>query len=251
MRGVLQLIDANFDDVYFISDLHLSVETPALNETFFIFLTEYASKARALFILGDLFADWIGDDAMDSFHDLVASKIFQLKKQGVIVYFMPGNRDFLLGARFFNASGMVQLNDPALIRLGEQKVLLKHGDDLCLEDKSYQRFRSLVRKSWIQYLFLKCPLSLRQALVGQLKQQSHKKTISIEKMQVVDGEIVKNLSKNGANILICGHTHQPMIKYLHKAGKYQYVILPDWGNKYGFLYYNSTQGFRLIYQNRT
>ena len=216
----------------FISDLHLCETRPAINEAFFRFLKSEATKAEALYILGDLFEYWIGDDDIE--HGLnrqVADALAELSRSGTRLFFMHGNRDFLIGERFASEAGLTLLSDPTHVDLYGMPVLLMHGDTLCTDDVDYQRFRAMVRATEWQRAFLAKPLEERRKDVEEYRRRSEhaKQEKSIEIMDVAPRTIEDTLRKSGASILIHGHTHRPA----HHQPEVDRVrrdrwVLPDW-----------------------
>ena len=194
----------------FISDLHLRAEDGATFETWKRYLAD--TSADALFILGDLFEVWVGDDAADGpgfEHD--CARILSTAGQRVVIHFMPGNRDFLLGERFLRASGMTGIGDPTVLVFGEQRWLLSHGDALCLDDVPYQRFRRMVRDPAWQRDVLARSLDDRRALARQIREQGTRSAGSDPLDYAdVDPEAARRwLQAAGAVTLIHGHTHRP------------------------------------------
>src|SRR3989338_620425 len=159
--------------ILFISDLHLQATEPQIAELFLQFLQQQASQAQALYILGDFFETWSGDDDQTSFHQTIQLALKTLTTH-VPVYIMHGNRDFLLGERFMATTGCQLLADPTKIQLFGVPTLLMHGDTLCTADIRYQRFRRLVRQNWLQKLFLLLPLSLRRGVAKRLRASSRR-----------------------------------------------------------------------------
>ncbi len=204
---------AHWQRLAFISDVHLHAEDA---ETAAAFVRQIeAAEADALFLLGDIFEVWVGDDALeaDAFSQSCAQALRRLS-QRCALYFMPGNRDFLAGAGLMQACGAQLLADPTLLRWGEDKVLLSHGDALCLEDAPYLAFRAQVRGAAWQEAFLARPLAERQALARQLRAQSQKqqaeRLASGQGQADVDASAAKlALQATGASLLIHGHTHRP------------------------------------------
>jgi UDP-2,3-diacylglucosamine hydrolase len=224
--------------ILFISDLHLDASRPAVAEAFFDFLAKDAVKANALYILGDLFELWVGDDDDDPFVLLVQTKLKQLSETGTAVYFMHGNRDFLIGERFANNSGVILLPDPFPLEIDNTTVVLMHGDSLCTRDRAYQAFRAESRsKAWFDKV-LGLSLSERRALGQQLRQQS--KTMSSRKaddiMDVSNDAVEKVFTEFGADKLIHGHTHRPCRHLLSFNGQSsnsqgpERIVLGDWDN---------------------
>ena len=219
----------------FISDLHLSPSHPHITEYFFQLLKKEATHADALYILGDLFETYIGDDENTSLHQSVTS---QLKKLDVPIYFMHGNRDFLIGKKFINACGATLLEDPTVIDLYGKPTLLMHGDTLCTQDKKYLAFRRIVHNPFVQKLFLKLPLTFRQQLATSARsasnQHTQKATASI--LDVTPEEIPRIMQHYQVHQLIHGHTHQPSIHlfWLHQK-LFTRIVLSDWDHKGHFL----------------
>lgn len=190
-----------------ISDLHLRQDEEARTDAFLDFLRHQAAAAEALYILGDLFDLWLGDDDQQPLHQVVAQALCQLR---VPCYFMAGNHDFLLGQRFANASHLIILAEPQLITLYRVPTVILHGDSLCTEDRAYQRLRYWLHQPWLQRLFLSLPLRWRQTVAQQLRKRSHsvnqQKTQQI--MDVNPQAVVALLEQTGAERLIHGHTHR-------------------------------------------
>ncbi len=236
-------------ETLFISDLHLSAETNRLTTLFFEFLDVECRQADTLYILGDLFDYWLGDDLMGDFELELCRNLQKASKRGLKIYFLPGNRDFLVGRRFFQLSGSKRLRDSSCINLDGKKVLLKHGDDLCTLDKLHQRFRRLTSKPWVQKLFLALPKQKRREIAVKIRKKGRSRDLSQAEVDVVDTQIVKEMQRFSANVLIHGHTHQPMVRYLStKSAIYNHVVLPDWDKKWGYLSYTFGKDFKLIYK---
>ena len=216
----------------FISDLHLCAGRPQSNRSFFGFLEREARGAQALYILGDLFEYWVGDDDLgDPFNASVVSGLARLVAGGVPTYLMHGNRDFVIGDAFARASGVTLLPDPTLLNLHGQAVLLMHGDTLCTLDSDYQVFRREARsEAWIRNL-LQRPLAERKAAVEGLRQQSEqeKRGKSAEIMDVAPGEVEDVLRRYGYPRLIHGHTHRPA-RHIHTVDGHacERWVLADW-----------------------
>ncbi|MDR3427206.1 UDP-2,3-diacylglucosamine diphosphatase [Silvimonas sp.] len=213
----------------FISDLHLSPADPATAQAFQRFLTQQARHASQLYILGDLFEMWIGDDQLDDpFYAEVAASIATLAEQGVAVFFMPGNRDFVCGTRFAQAAKLQILTDPSVITLANrQRVLLAHGDAYCTDDVAYMRFRRIIRNPLVRMIWLALPFGWRNRKAGQLRQQSsamnRNKMRSI--MDVNAAAIENALRRAQVDTLIHGHTHRPA---RHQEAAGTRWVLPDW-----------------------
>ena len=221
--------------VDFISDLHLQ----AGEATTFLAWQRYmaGTPADALFILGDLFEVWVGDDIIDAANDPDAAfvrqcqQVLQATSIRLPVYFMHGNRDFLLGVDFAKASGMTLLPDPTVLDFDQQRYLLSHGDALCLGDVEYQQFRVQVRKPAWQSHFLAKALPERQAIARQLRTQSALRKDSGAVYADVDSQAAQSwLLANDANTLIHGHTHRPQDHLLGSAHQHDLrrLVLSDW-----------------------
>ncbi|HWA12833.1 MAG TPA: UDP-2,3-diacylglucosamine diphosphatase [Burkholderiales bacterium] len=216
----------------FISDLHLGPGTAQANAALLRFLRETAPGADALYVLGDLFESWIGDDALGQpFEGGLARAFRTLSDSGVPVYFMRGNRDFLVGARFARECGMTILEDPALVDLYGTPTLLMHGDTLCTDDVEYQRFRRKVRNPLVQRLFLALPFALRgwvaRSLRGKSALAKQGKAMSI--MDVAPEEVRAVLRRHGRPRLIHGHTHRPARhEHIVDGATCERWVLADW-----------------------
>jgi len=219
----------------YISDLHLSGVRPEANERFFRFLEEDAAGADALYVLGDLFEYWIGDDDLDSpFNAIIVGFFRRLTGAGTRLYFMHGNRDFLVGERFGAATGATLLPDPSLA----DGVLLMHGDTLCTDDLDYQSWRRTARSAAWQSDFLARPLAERRATVQGLREKS-KEVIQAkpaEIMDVNDAAVREAFRRHGVTRLIHGHTHRPGVHRLEVDGRRcERWVLPDWYGRGGYL----------------
>lgn len=228
------------DHSLFISDLHLCDSRPHITQAFEAFLEKTAVKAQALYILGDLFEYWAGDDAIKT--DALQTSIHALHSltlTGTHVFFMHGNRDFLISDDFAKATGMTILPDPSLTSLYGKSVLLSHGDALCTDDIAYQKFRAEVRNAAWQAQFLSQPLSDRIARIEQLRAQSEQAK-STKSMQIMDvnSTAVDDLLRRFSYppIFIHGHTHRPK-KHLHQLdGKTcERWVLGDWYEQGSYL----------------
>lgn len=215
----------------FIADLHLQTEEPAITAGFLRFLAGEARRADALYILGDLFEAWIGDDDPNPLHQQIAHAIKALVDSGVPCYFIHGNRDFLLGKRFARESGMTLLPEEQRLELYGRPLLILHGDTLCIDDAGYQAFRAKVHTPWIQKVFLALPLFIRQKIAARMRADSkaansHK---SMEIMDVNTQAVVDVMEKYHVQWLIHGHTHRPDVHTLTANGEPAYrVVLGAW-----------------------
>lgn len=232
-------------DLAFISDLHLHPQDTAITERFNQFIDWAANHVSTLYILGDFFHAWPGDDGLDEWSDQIAHRLQWLSQQQVRIYFMAGNRDFLLGKRFARHAELTLLSEPTLIQLGEQRVLLAHGDRYCLDDRAHQRFRKLTRNRLFIWLFLQIPINLRKRLVSSVRAHSQSnKTKTYAQMDVVPDAFLKEMASYGADTLIHGHTHKPALRiYEYNGVKRNQYVLSDWDQSPQILCYNETKGF--------
>ncbi|MFJ5446052.1 UDP-2,3-diacylglucosamine diphosphatase [Methylobacillus methanolivorans] len=215
----------------FISDLHLCSSRPAITAQFLGFLQNQAIHAEALYILGDFFEYWAGDDDLAQ-HQPIIQALRTLAHHGTHVYFMHGNRDFLIGESFAEAAGLTLLADPTLITLYGKRALLSHGDALCTDDVAYQAFRQQVRTPAWQQTFLQQPLSTRKAQIEALRQRSEQeKSGKQESIMDVNDQAVASLLREHdyPELLIHGHTHRPARHPLEVDGhKIDRWVLGDW-----------------------
>ncbi|MFT6915858.1 MAG: UDP-2,3-diacylglucosamine hydrolase [Motiliproteus sp.] len=232
----------------FISDLHLQSERPQITRAFYDFLNRHASQADALYILGDFFNVWLGDDAQSSLHREVAARLNTLSAQGTAVYLMHGNRDFLIGQDFCRQAGAILLDDPSRIDLYGTPALLMHGDSLCLDDSGYQRYRRFIRSPMILGLLRRIPLALRNRIANDIKSKSaeakHYKPAQI--MDVTSAEVHRQLQSAGLNLLIHGHTHRPDIHQLPENPQQQRIVLGDWEDLGWYLQWHANGQHQLI-----
>jgi len=215
----------------FISDLHLDPARPHIVELFTRFVAGDARRAEALYILGDLFESWIGDDDDSPLAHQVGESLSALKKSGVPVFFMHGNRDFLLGEAYARRAGMTLLDDPAVVEFGGERTLLMHGDTLCTDDTAYQEFRAVVRNPDWQKQFRARSLSERHAFAAQARAESVKHTAGAkpEIMDVNQGAVAATMRKHGVRTLIHGHTHRPATHRFDLGGQLaERIVLGDW-----------------------
>jgi len=215
----------------FISDLHIDASRPAITEQFLEFLRTEANSAAALYILGDLFESWIGDDAPDAAQSAVTAGLHELTSSGVPCFVMHGNRDFLLGTEFSRSSGANLLPDPVNITLYGEPVLVMHGDALCTDDRAYQRLRATVRDPAWQRQFLALSIDARRALAGAARAGSQAHTAAMENTitDVNLGSVAAAMRAAGTATLLHGHTHRPAIHAIEVDGKPRTrIVLGDW-----------------------
>lgn len=215
----------------FVSDLHLDAQRPEVTDQFLEFLEGEVLDAKGLYILGDLFEAWIGDDDPDPEKARVLDALRAVTHDGPAGFFMRGNRDFLIGETFCKRTGFKLLEDSALVDMYGETVLLMHGDTLCTDDKPYQQFRTVVRNPAWQRDFLSKPLDVRQELASVARAQSeeHMRGSEAEIMDVNQGAVEKALVDNGVNVLLHGHTHRPKV-HCFQAGEdpMTRIVLGDW-----------------------
>lgn len=216
----------------FISDIHLHPSRPRTAQAFFDFLQIEARRASRLYMLGDIFEHWAGDDdlALD-FHQTIAAALRSLGDAGVEVFWIGGNRDFLLGEGFAQASGAVEIEDPHVADIGGLRVVLTHGDAYCLDDSDYQAFRRQVRDPNWQRQFLAMPLEQRKAMIEGFRSESREasRMKSAEIMDVSPDAIAELLERGRASVIIHGHTHRPG-RHVHavRDEACERYVLPDW-----------------------
>lgn len=217
--------------LFFISDLHLCEARPRTTEAFIAFLAGEARHSDRLFILGDLFEYWIGDDDIPAPGLDVAAALTDLRAHGVQSYFMAGNRDFLLGPDFARLAGLTPIDDPCLVVCGAHRLLLMHGDTLCTDDLAYQAFRRQVRHPAWQADFLARPSAERRALAAQARAQSRQATAD-KRDEIMDAnpEAVRAaFEAAGWPVIIHGHTHRPAEHRHDWAGRsLTRWVLPAW-----------------------
>ncbi len=226
------------EETLFLSDLHLSPERPLATEAFYRFLDRHATGVHAVYILGDLFEYWAGDDELnETFNAQVAHRLARLAR-GVPVYVMHGNRDFLLASRFMRTASVVPLRDPSVIDLYGVRTLLMHGDLLCTQDRRYQAFRRVVRNRLVQTLFMRLPLQRRKRVIGGARRLSEgEKTIKpMEIMDAAPDAVEDAFRRHGCERLIHGHTHRPARHALRVDGRNcERWVLSDWYDQGQFL----------------
>lgn len=232
-------------EAVFISDLHLSPSQPEISKRFQGFLTWAGDHVRAVYILGDFFHAWAGDDTLDEWSLSIAHDLAALVKKGVSIYFMSGNRDFLLGESFMRQSKMKPILEPEVIELGKSRIVLVHGDRYCTRDRMHQWFRRLTRNAWFSRLFLKIPKAWRLKLVARVREYSMQqmKQRSTQQMQVVPQRLLSHLKQQKAFVVIHGHTHQAG---LTRYEDYQQYVLSDWDDEPQLLCYDKSKGLYYI-----
>ena len=222
----------------FVSDVHLGDDsTPAIGQ-FLAFLATHAARAEALYILGDLFESWVGDDDRSETAQRVCAALEDLSARGLPCFVLHGNRDFLLGSGFCERTGAVLLSDPVVAELDGERVLITHGDALCTDDHSYQELRSIVRRTDLQRRFLALPLAHREVLANEVRAGSRRhiaRTVPTI-MDVNPGAVERAFRAAGVRRMIHGHTHRPGVHDLTVDGaSAQRIVLGAWYEQGSYL----------------
>ncbi len=236
---------------YFIADLHLAQNRPDITACFLCFLKNEAINAEKLYILGDLFEAWIGDDDESDLNNAVATALTQLSDNGTEIFYIHGNRDFLIGQRYAKKSSMTLLPEVALINLYGQNTIIMHGDTLCTRDIDYQKFRKKSHSWWWQGIVKNLPLFIRKQIAGNYLKKSKAATAlkAEDIMDVTPSEVTLCLEEFNSQLMIHGHTHRPAIHDItanNKAAKR--IVLGDWYEQGAWLKVTSKE---MILQNIT
>jgi len=217
--------------ILFISDLHLEAERPDISKQFLHFLETEASEAEELYILGDLFEAWVGDDDPNTHYFTIKRALRKIVDSGIPIYFMHGNRDFMIGREFANETGVQILKDPCKVVMYGEQVLLSHGDVLCTDDVQYQQIRKMTRDPDWQAKIRARPLKDRLRMAEDARRQSLEATIN-KRMEIMDvnQDAVKNAIKQfNVGVLLHGHTHRPAVHEIDIDGrKAKRIVLGDW-----------------------
>ncbi|RRV15868.1 UDP-2,3-diacylglucosamine diphosphatase [Pseudomonas saudiphocaensis] len=232
--------------ILLISDLHLEEQRPDISRAFLRFLKTRAAQAEALYILGDFFEVWVGDDGMTPFQHEIASALRTLSDGGTRLYLMHGNRDFMIGQAFCKEAGCTLLRDPHVATLGGERVLLMHGDSLCTRDEGYMRMRRLLRNPLSLFILHSLSLARRQKIASKLRSTSKKET-RMKASDIVDvtpDEVLRVMRKHQVRTLIHGHTHRPASHALQIDGQAaQRIVLGDW-DRQGWALQIDASGFQ-------
>ena len=214
--------------ILLVSDLHLQPARPVLTEAFLRFLDQHALGAKQLYLLGDIFEYWLGDDAMsEPFNQQIVSALRRVSDAGVQLFWIAGNRDFLVGEQFAAAAGLTLLPETSVIDAYGQRIVLLHGDAQCTQDVKYMAFRAQARQPAWQQQLLSLPLEQRRQIAAGMREQSkagHAEK-SYEIMDVTPEAIAEVFQQTGTSIMIHGHTHRPA---LHEVAGTRRYVLPDW-----------------------
>tara|TARA_Y100001980_G_C14483630_1_gene261713 strand:+ start:52 stop:777 length:726 start_codon:yes stop_codon:yes gene_type:complete len=236
----------------FLSDIHISDQHPEISKHLEEFLLEEGSKTDTIFVLGDLFEYWLGDDDPNPSFAEIKNLLRKLSDKNISIFFIHGNRDFLIGESFAEETGCHILRDPHVIDLYGKKVLISHGDIFCTDDKEYQLFRNQTRDpAWKKFILNK-PLAFRKnfAKKARLQSQEHTSSEKSKIMDVNEDEILKMYEKYNVDIIIHGHTHRPAIHDVFFNGRNcQRIVLGDWYEQGSILKCDET-GFDLIELDR-
>ena len=236
-------------DAVFISDLHLHPDDIAISERFNRFVVWAKQHTKTIYILGDLFHVWPGDDSLGPWSEFIAQQFSELAMNGIKLYYMHGNRDFLLGKRFAKLASFNMLSDPTTITLGNQKVMLSHGDRYCINDRAHQWLRCLTRNALFTWLFLKLPYSFRNNLVNKVRQHSEgNRNKSAYLMDIVPSAMLAHMKNLDTKILIHGHIHKPgCLSHVYHAKEYLQYVLSDWDDNPSILCYDREKSFYFVH----
>jgi len=233
---------------YFIADLHLSESRPDISACFLRFLKNDAIHAEKLYILGDLFEAWVGDDDDSAYLSTISKALSTLASYGTKIYYIHGNRDFLLGKRYAKRASITLLPEIDLIELYGQEVVIMHGDTLCTHDVDYQAFRKKSRTWWWQMAIKSLPLFLRKKIAADYRKKSSAATAlkAQDIMDVTPSEVIDCLEQYQSQLLIHGHTHRPAVHELTANNKTATrVVLGDWYEQGAWLKV-SAEGMELM-----
>ncbi len=242
----------------FISDLHLSPHEPEINQLFFRFIDLCEQKQiKSLYILGDFFNYWIGNDSLQAWHEAIIHKLKHLS-QHCRIYFLPGNRDFLVDQETCDIFGFELINDDyKVINIYNKSLTILHGDTLCTKDISYQWFRKIIRSHFIKKLYLFLPLQLRLNIAKKIKNRSNNKKIALsdqhtqdnqdkqDRYDAVAADVKKLFQITKTSIMIHGHTHRPKVHIYNNLGKQYRYVLGDWHKDSTYYLEVSSQGIDL------
>jgi UDP-2,3-diacylglucosamine hydrolase len=236
------------NDAVFISDLHLNQNQPEITQRFTQFVQWAAHHTKAVYILGDFFHAWAGDDKLDDWSESIASQLSWLAAQGVSLYYLHGNRDFLLGESFANRASLIILADPSIILLDNIPIALTHGDQYCTNDRAHQYFRAFTRHRLFVAAFLQLPYALRAWLVNRVRQHSqHQRQKPPNLMDIVPSVMLADMQRLKVQTLIHGHIHKPgLTNHPHQQHDYRQYVLSDWDDSPLVLCYTRTKGFSYV-----
>lgn len=233
---------------WFASDLHLDPATPEIAGRFLRFLAGPVQGAASLYLLGDIFEAWLGDDDPEPAHRAVIAALAAVAARGTLLFLMHGNRDFLIGERFCAETGATLLDDPVIANIGAERVLLSHGDGLCVDDGAYQRLRALVRDPGVRRGFAALPIASRKRLATEARAGSREHLAAAgDYITDVNQAAVETLMREaGVRTMIHGHTHRPALHRFEVVGvEYTRIVLGAWHATASVLHWDST-GYRLL-----
>lgn len=228
----------------FVSDIHLCAQEPAITAGFLHFLRTRAIAAQALYILGDLFDVWIGDDDPNPLHHEIAVALKTLGQHGIACYFIHGNRDFLLGQRYASTSGMTLLPEQHVMQIDGLRIVILHGDTLCTDDRDYQRFHNRVHQRWLHRLFLSLQLQRRLRIAEKIRTNSLRMN-ALKRREIMDVNaqaVMAVMADTDTTVMIHGHTHQPAIHVL--PGSRRRAVIGSWDH-HGSAIEVTTKGLTL------
>lgn len=226
--------------IYFIADLHLMPQPDAISANFINFI-DALNCTDVVFIMGDLFDFWIGDDATDPVIEQIKHSLKNATAKGIKCYFICGNRDFLIGKKFATSTGLVLLNDYHQINYYNQQILLCHGDTLCVNDEKYQKYRKIVHIKWLQKLFLLLPLKIRVKIGQKIRNTSRNQGRQSGEIDIDFAN--KKVQQFKAKVLIHGHTHREKI---HQHHEFTRIVLGDWHLDRSSILVLDEKGFKFI-----
>ncbi len=233
----------------FISDLHLGPDEPEIVQRFLRFSDWARQNTESLYILGDFFHAWPGDDIDEAWIQPISTALKQMAQSGIRVFFLAGNRDFLVGKKFCRSHSITLLKEPTIINLGNTKTLLVHGDVYCTRDKKHQWFRKLTRNPFFINVFTLLPFGIRQRIVSGVRAHSQSNKIhQLKTGEAVPKAVIKHLKKLKSSAVIHGHTHKPA---LHKQVDNEQIImryvLSDWDDNPIILCYDKSKGYNFVH----
>jgi UDP-2,3-diacylglucosamine hydrolase len=227
----------------FISDLHLHPQCLEIHQRFERFIEWAKVNTKSVYILGDFIHVWAGDDLMDDYAHRIIALLNQLNQAGIAVYFMPGNRDFLIGNEFIKQANLHVLNDPTIVTLDGYRIFLTHGDRYCTSDRAHQFLRFWTRNFWFKSLFIKLPKFLRKSLVESVRNYSQSKKKKPVFFPINEKKLFKDMHRHQVFVSVYGHIHQwGHHQDIYKHFNYQRFILSDWDKNPQILCYNKHKG---------
>lgn len=239
----------NLAQTWFISDLHLEATDPKSAQFFFTLLEKVDSSVDAIFILGDLFEAWIGDDDLSPFHLSIMNALNKVTSKNIPVYLLHGNRDFLIGKRFLKATGCKLIIEETKINLYGHFILLLHGDSLCTNDQKYITARKKLRHPFTKTLFLSLPLFIRKYFANLMRNKSkqHMQTLQTQMMDVTKEAVNHVMSKHQVQYIIHGHTHKRAIHELKvNTLPAKRIVLGDWQKQANVLVWKNNNNFDFV-----